>query len=139
MMCPIPARRRKQEVRGLLFNLVDQYGAGVPVRLALQLPLDDPAWYSIDSEALETKAQGLDAYMWLALKLGTSVFIDFEEAARKRAIVSRMLEDALMRISEAAKDSNEAQALAAERRRRSQHSLPDSRQRRRGGDARVYL
>lgn len=106
MMCLIPANLRKQEVRSFFFNFVDQYVSGVPVRLNMHLPIDDPAWYSLDSEALETKAQALDTYLWLASKFGTATFVDYDEAAQKRAVVSRMLEDALMRISENAKESD---------------------------------
>ena len=105
MMCLIPSNLRKAEVRSYFFNFVDQYVSGVPVRLNMQLPINDPAWYSLDSESLETKAQALDAYLWLHMKFGSATFVDYDDAVQKRAIVSVMLEDALMRISASAKDS----------------------------------
>lgn len=123
MLCLIPANLRKPEVRGLFYHFLDQYVDGEPVRLDMQLPIDDPEWYSNESETLEIKAQGLDVYLWLASKLGTGIFVDFDEASHKRAIVSRMLETALMRISEDAKDSAEAQAHERRRRRKERESF----------------
>ena len=121
MLCLIPANLRKPEVRSLFFYYLDQYVAGQSVKLDMQLPIDDPDYYSYESEMLEIKAQGLDAYLWLSSKLGTGIFVDYEDATQKRAIVSRMLETALMRISEAAKDSQ----LRERRRRREEHRYND--------------
>lgn len=123
MLCLIPANLRKPEVRSLFFYYVDQYVAGQPVKLDLQLPIDIPEWYSYETDMLEIKAQGLDAYLWLSSKLGTSIFVEYEDAHRKRAIVSQMLETALMRISEKAKDSQSRERSRERVRLRNEHEL----------------
>jgi ATP-dependent RNA helicase SUPV3L1/SUV3 len=111
-LCLVPAHLRNKEVRAYFLNFMDQYTSGQPVRLQLQLPLNDPNYLVRDLEGLEEKASALDTYLWLAGRLGKSggSFPSVDEAVQKRAVVSEMLESSLAQLTE---DTKEAMTWSA--------------------------
>jgi len=102
-LCLLPANLRNNEVRRYLFNFLDLFVVGSPVKLNLHLPVNDPVYLMQELGSLEAKAQALDIYAWLAQKLGESAFVDAREAAEKRLLCTVYLETALTTISETAK------------------------------------
>lgn len=111
---PIP------QIRRYFLNYVDQYVSGQPVRLNVQLPIDDPLYLSREIESLEAKASALDIYLWMYSKLGSGSFPDVQEAITKRAIASGMLESSLMQLSENTKGIFEAKLRRQKRKLRLQ-------------------
>ena len=105
-LCLLPANLRIPELRGYLFEFLDQFVCGKPVRLNLQLPLDDPVYLMQEIGSLEHKVQALEIYLWLTQKLGPVAFVDASEAAVKRRQVTTMLETALMMLSDTAKEGS---------------------------------
>lgn len=99
----MPANLRNRRVRAHAEHFLDQYAAGAPVALDVQLPLNDPAYLARDLEGLETKATILETYLWLAERLGGArggSFPAVAEAVAKRAAVGEMLEAALWQLTE---------------------------------------
>lgn len=110
-LCLVPVNLRNIDVRNFFMSFLDQYTRGQPVRLRLQLPINDPSYLVHDLESLEVKASALDTYLWLAARLSKAgtAFPDVDEAVRKRSAVSDMLEQALAQLTE---DTKEAMAWA---------------------------
>jgi ATP-dependent RNA helicase SUPV3L1/SUV3 len=123
-LCLLPANLRQSEVRLHLFKFLDQFVRGHPVRLDLQLPLDDPVYLMQEIGSLEHKVQALEIYLWLTQRLGPVAFVDAAEAAAKRRQVSHMLGTALTSLSKSAKEGKWAVANAA-----SPSTLPPRQQR----------
>lgn len=107
MLCLAPANLRNLEVRSYFLQFIEQYVAGQPVKLGLQLPVNEAGYLVRNIESLEAKAQALDMYLWLAHKLGVATFPDLQEAVTARSVASQMLETALQKLSEETKEANE--------------------------------
>ena len=115
-----PVNTRNATVREWYLSFVEQFASGAPVRLRLQLPLDDAAYLVRDIGALEAKAASLDVYLWLAHRLGAGLgagagFPDVDEALALRRKATAMLETALTRLSEETKGTHRPGRGGAER------------------------
>ncbi|RYG54152.1 hypothetical protein EON66_07545, partial [archaeon] len=115
-LCLAPVNLRTLPVRQFFLTYLEDYTSGVPVRLRLQLPINDPSYLIRDLEALEAKVHALDVYMWLGQRLGVFSFPDLEEAATKRITAAQMLEEALTVMSDETKTTWERN-LAAKKER----------------------
>ena len=118
----VPINLRNIDVRGYFSHYLAQFCAARDVRLDLQLPLASPGYLGRDLEALETKVQALDVYVWLGQRLGPFGFPDLARAADMRREASELLEQALSQMSEATKGDWEL-SLRTRRERAQQQQL----------------
>ena len=99
MLCLTPINLRNQTLRGYFLRFVEQFSKGAVVRLDLQVPLDSPEYYVRNIDVLEAKYSAVDAYLWLAFRLGSLVFPDVAEAFTKREMLSKMLNTSLSQLT----------------------------------------
>jgi ATP-dependent RNA helicase SUPV3L1/SUV3 len=123
----VPINLRNINVRAYFARFLAQFCAGAEVRLDVQLPLASPSYLGRDLEALETKVQTLDVYLWLGQRLGPFGFPDLSAAADMRRAAAELLELALTQLSDDTKGDWEF-SLRARRssrdRERAQHAPP---------------